>query len=113
MAVKKVIPSTTTLKRVPASELKKTTEIAKPVKKVKITDTASSSSAKRVSTSMTKATKKPIGVGTRGDDAANKRNWIIDTAETPKDKKNLPKDLAKVDKMTNWASRSPKMGKGK
>lgn len=37
----------------------------------------------------------------RRDDYMNKRSWLIDTAETPKDKKNLKKDLAKIDKKFN------------
>jgi hypothetical protein len=31
------------------------------------------------------------------DQYQNKRSWIIDTAETPQDKKNLKADLAKLD----------------
>ena len=38
----------------------------------------------------------------------NKRSWLIDTAETKEDKKNLPKDLKNLDSAINWASRSPR-----
>ena len=31
------------------------------------------------------------------DDYINQRTWLVDTAETPADKKNLPKKLAKLD----------------
>ena len=33
----------------------------------------------------------------RRDDYMNKRSWLIDTAETPKDKKTLKADLKKLD----------------
>ena len=32
------------------------------------------------------------------DEYMNRRSWLIDTAETPEDKKNLPKDLAELKK---------------
>ena len=31
------------------------------------------------------------------DEYQSRRSWLIDTAETPEDKKNLPKDLATLD----------------
>jgi hypothetical protein len=37
----------------------------------------------------------------RRDDYMNKRSWLIDTAETPADKKRLKADLAKLDKKFN------------
>ena len=37
----------------------------------------------------------------RRDDYMNKRSWLIDTAETPADKKRLKSDLAKLDKKFN------------
>jgi hypothetical protein len=37
----------------------------------------------------------------RRDDYMNKRSWLIDTAETPADKKNLKADLAKLDTQFN------------
>ena len=37
----------------------------------------------------------------RRDDYMNKRSWLIDTAETPADKKKLKSDLAKLDKKFN------------
>lgn len=37
----------------------------------------------------------------RRDDYMNKRSWLIDTAETPEDKKRLKSDLAKLDKKFN------------
>ena len=33
------------------------------------------------------------------DEYDARRSWLIDTAETPEDKKNLPKDLADLDSM--------------
>ena len=33
------------------------------------------------------------------DQYQNKRSWLIDTAETPQDKKNLKADIAKLDAM--------------
>ena len=45
-------------------------------------------------------------MATRYDDYMNRRSFMVDTAETPKDKKNLPKDVKKLDKAVNWASRS-------
>ena len=33
----------------------------------------------------------------RRDYYLNKRSWLIDTAETPEDQKNLKRDLAKLD----------------
>lgn len=40
-------------------------------------------------------------MATRRDDYMNKRSWLTDTAETPKDKKKLKKDVAKLDKKFN------------
>ena len=37
----------------------------------------------------------------RRDDYMNKRSWLIDTAETPADKKRLKAELAKLDKKFN------------
>ncbi len=37
----------------------------------------------------------------RRDDYMNKRSYLIDTAETPKDKKTLKSDLKKLDKKFN------------
>ena len=37
----------------------------------------------------------------RRDDYMNKRSWLIDTAETPADKKKLKSELAKLDKKFN------------
>ena len=37
----------------------------------------------------------------RRDDYLNKRSWLIDTAETPADKKKLKSELAKLDKKFN------------
>lgn len=33
------------------------------------------------------------------DEYLNKKSWLIDTAETPEDKKNLKKDLAALKKL--------------
>jgi hypothetical protein len=51
-------------------------------------------------------------MATRYDDYMNRRSWMVDTAETPKNKKNLPNDLNKLDKAVNWASRSPRTTAG-
>ena len=45
-------------------------------------------------------------MATRYDDYMNRRSWMVDTAETPQQKKALPKELSKLDKAVNWASRS-------
>jgi hypothetical protein len=45
-------------------------------------------------------------MATRYDDYMNRRSWMVDTAETAKDKKKLPGELKKLDKAMNWASRS-------
>ena len=37
----------------------------------------------------------------RRDDYMNKRSWLIDTAETPADKKRLKSDLKKLDAKFN------------
>jgi len=37
----------------------------------------------------------------RRDDYMNKRSWLIDTAETPADKKKLKSDLKKLDAKFN------------
>lgn len=37
----------------------------------------------------------------RRDDYMNKRSWLIDTAETPADKKRLRADIAKLDTQFN------------
>ena len=37
----------------------------------------------------------------RRDDYKNKRSWLIDTAETPADKKKLKSDLKKLDAKFN------------
>jgi hypothetical protein len=37
----------------------------------------------------------------RRDDYMNRRSWLIDTAETPADKKRLKADLAKLDTQFN------------
>ena len=50
-------------------------------------------------------------MGMTYDEYQNKRSWLIDTAETPKDKKNLKSDLAKLDaqyKSQAKAVKSPK-----
>lgn len=33
------------------------------------------------------------------DDYMNRRSWLVDTAETPEDKKNLKEDLKKLDRL--------------
>lgn len=38
------------------------------------------------------------------EDYESRRSWLIDTAETPKDKANLKKDLAKLDAMYKRSS---------
>lgn len=48
-------------------------------------------------------------MATRYDDYMNKRSWMVDTAETPGQKKALPKQVKKLDKTVNWASRSPRI----
>jgi hypothetical protein len=45
----------------------------------------------------------------RYDDYMNRRSYLVDTAETPKDKKALKNDLKKLDKAMNFASRSPRI----
>ena len=44
---------------------------------------------------------KEIPMANRRDDYMNKRSYLIDTAETPADKKRLKSDLAKLDKKFN------------
>ena len=48
-------------------------------------------------------------MATRYDDYMNRRSWMVDTAETPKDKKKLKGDLNKLDKTMDFASRSPRI----
>jgi hypothetical protein len=43
---------------------------------------------------------------TRNEDYINARNWNMDTAETPKDKAQSKKAVAKLDKTIGWASRT-------
>jgi hypothetical protein len=40
----------------------------------------------------------------------NRRSWLIDTAETPQDKKNLAKDLANLDKQYRSSNFQPRIG---
>jgi hypothetical protein len=48
----------------------------------------------------------------RRDDYMNKRSWLIDTAETPADKKRLKSDLKKLDAKfnPNRVASNPKIG---
>ena len=39
-----------------------------------------------------------------------RREWITDTAETPADKANLKKDLAKLDKTYKSSNHQPRIG---
>jgi hypothetical protein len=51
-------------------------------------------------------------MATRYDDYMNRRSWLVDTAETKKQQKALPGQLAKLDKTMNNASRSPRTTSG-
>lgn len=42
----------------------------------------------------------------RMDDFANRRSWLIDTAETQEDQRKLKGELKKLDRAQSWASRT-------
>jgi hypothetical protein len=46
-------------------------------------------------------------VGDRYNDYIDKRTWWIETTETAEDAKQTKREVAKLDKTMNWASRSP------
>jgi hypothetical protein len=45
------------------------------------------------------------------DDFANRRSWLVDTAETKEDQRKLKDDIKKLNKDQSWASRMPKGNK--
>jgi hypothetical protein len=42
----------------------------------------------------------------RMDDFANRRSWLVDTAETKEDQRKLKDELKKLDRAQSWASRT-------
>ena len=50
-------------------------------------------------------------MATRYDDYMNRRSWMVDTAETPKDKKKLKGDLNKLDKTMQSSSEAARQDK--
>lgn len=49
---------------------------------------------------------------TRYRDYENRRSWLIDTAETPQDRAETKREVSKLDKTMNWASRSARTSGG-